>query len=214
MRPVRAGILLMSVLLAHGAPRHKTEPAVAAAGNAGEIASAREALRQATAELGENHPVTAFMLRNLALAMQEGGYSNYAEHYAQQSVAILERHFGPDDISLVPALNVLAEAAASQAHYAEARAFAMRAIAIGPEAGAHYGTALHNLAAVFQAEGRFRDAAELYRQALAVREKMLPSGHPYIRLTLAAMEQVQRSARARGTKDTGIGPQMKADKRR
>jgi tetratricopeptide (TPR) repeat protein len=188
-----AGILLTGVMLAHGAPRHKPEAAV---GNAAEIASARDALRQATAALGEDHPVTAFMLRNLALAMQEGGYSNYAEHYARQSLAILERHFGASDVSLVPALNVLAEAAVSQAQYAEARDFARRAIAIGPEAGGHYGTALHNLAAAFQAEGKFRDAAEFYRQSLAIREKVLPAGHPYIRLTRAALEQVQRSERA------------------
>jgi tetratricopeptide (TPR) repeat protein len=195
MKRVRTGILLASVLLAHGAPRHKTEIAAPPAGNASEIASAREALRHTTKELGENHPATALMLSNLALAMREGGYFNYAEYYAQQSLAILERHFGPNDVSLVPALNVLAEAAVSQTRYAEAREFAMRAVAIGPDAAAHYGTALHNLAAVYQAEGKFQEAAEFYRQALSVREKVLPPGHPYIRLTRAALEQVQRSAR-------------------
>ena len=187
---------MMSVLLAHGAPRHKTETAVApAGGQVDEIASARDALRQATAALGEDHPVTAFMLRNLALAMEEGGYPNYAEHYAKQSLAILERHFGASDVSLTPALNVLAEAAVSQARYDEARQFAMRAIVIGPDSGAHYATALHNLAAVFQAQGEFQDAAEFYRQALAIREKLLPAGHPYIRLTRAALDRVQRSVK-------------------
>ena len=195
MHRVHAAILLATVVSAHSAPRHKTVTAVAPAENASEIASAREALHQATAKLGEDHPVTAFMLSNLALAMREGGYFNYAEHYALQAMAILERHFGPDDVSLVPSLNVLAEAAVSQARYSEARKFAMRAVAIGPDAGAHYGTALHNLAAVYQAEGDFQDAAEFYRQALSVREKVLPPGHPYIRLTRAALEQVQRSAK-------------------
>ena len=71
----------------------------------------------------------------------------------------------------------------------------MRAVAIGPAAGPHYGTALHNLAAAYQAEGKFQDAVEFYRQALAAREKTLPAGHPYIRLTRAALEKVQRSAR-------------------
>jgi len=167
----------------------------AAAANADEIAPAREALRQATTALGEDHPVTAIMLRNLALAMQQGGYSNYAEPYAQRSLAILERHFGTDDVSLVPALNVLAEAAFSQARLAEARQFAIRAVAIGPASGAHYGTALHNLAAVFHAEGKLQDAAEFYRQALANREQLLPADHPYIRLTRAALQRVERSAK-------------------
>ena len=189
----------MSVLLAHGAPRHKAETSIApGGGHADEIASAREALRQATAGLGEDHPVTAIMLRNLALTMLEDGYANYAEHYARQSLAILERHFGPEDVSLVPALNVLAESAVSQARYDDACRFAMRAIAIGPDAGAHYATALHNLAAVLQAEAKFVDAAEYYRQALTIREQLFPAGHPFIRATRAALEQAQRSAKATG----------------
>jgi tetratricopeptide (TPR) repeat protein len=160
-----------------------------------EIASAREALREASATFGEDHPVTAFMLRNLALAMEDGGYPNYADHYAQQSLAILERHFGPNDVSLVPALNVLAEAAVMQWRYDDACKFARRAVDIGPDAGAHYATALHNLAAAYHAEGKLQDAAEYYLQALAIREKLLPPGHPFIRLTRAALQQVQRSAK-------------------
>jgi tetratricopeptide (TPR) repeat protein len=189
-------VILFTGVLAYGAPHHKAETVAPAGGSLAEIAAARDALRQSTAALGEDHPVTAFMLRNLALAMQQGGYSNYAEHYAQQSLAILEGHFGAADVSLVPVLNVLAEAAFSQARYGDARAFAMRAIAIGPDAAAHYGTALHNLAAVFQAEGKFQEAAGLYQQALAVREKTLPEGHPYIRLTRAALERVERAPTA------------------
>jgi tetratricopeptide (TPR) repeat protein len=190
---VRAWILLVSVLVAHGAPLDKMK--TAPPGNADEIAMAREALRQATASLGEDHPVTAIMLRNLALAMQEGSYANYAEHYARQSLATLERHFGASDVSLVPVLNVLTEAAVSEGRYAEAREFAMRAVAIGPAADAHYGTALHNLAAVCQADGQFQEAAAFYRQALAVRQKVLPAGHPYIGFTRAALDRVQRSAK-------------------
>ena len=196
MNWVQVGILLIGIPLAHGAPPLNAETgAPTAGGNMDEIAAARDRLRQVTATLGEDHPVTAIMLRNLALAMQEGGYPNYAERYAQQSLAILERHFGADDVSLVPALNVLAEAAVSEGRYAEAREFATRAVDIGPDAGAHYGTALHNLAAVCQAEGKLQDAAEFYRQALAVRQKALPPGHPYIRLTRAALDRVQRSAK-------------------
>jgi tetratricopeptide (TPR) repeat protein len=188
---------MLSVLLAHGAPRGKAGTVVGpAGGRLDEIASAREALRQATVTLGKDHPVTAFMLRNLALAMEEGGYPNYAERYAQESLAILERHFGSSDVSLVPALNVLAEAAVMQSRYDDACRFARRAVDIGPDAGVHYATALHNLAAAFHAKGRFQDAAEYYSQALAIREKLLPSSHPYIRLTRAALDQVRHSAKA------------------
>jgi len=186
----------MSVLLAHGESRHKAEAVTApGGGNASEISSARDALRQVTEALGEDHPLTGVMLRNLALAMQEGGYSNYAERYARRALAILERHFGQDDVSLVPVLNVLAEVDCSQRRYAEARDLEMRAVAIGPDAGAHYGTALHNLAAAYQADGKLEEAARYYRQALAARQQSLPAGHPYIRMTRAALERVERSAK-------------------
>ena len=205
MNWVLAGILLTTVLLAHGASRPKAQTVAPPAGNTDEIAAAREAVRQATDRLGENHPVTAIMLRNLALAMQEGGYSNYAERYAEQSLAILERHFGPSDVSLVPVLNVLTEAAVSQGRYADAQQLAERAVAIGPEAAPHYGTALHNLGAAFQAQGKFREAAEYYRQALKVREEELPAGHPYIQVTRAALKQVEREpGRKRNPNSTAV----------
>lgn len=189
MKRVCAGILL-AALLALGATRPAAETA-----ETSDIASAREAVRQSAARLGQDHPVTAFMLGNLALAMRQAGYLNYAEHYARQSLAILEHRFGPGDVSLVPSLNVLAEAAILQGKNAEGRDFALRAIAIGPDAGAHYGTALHNLAASCQAEGDFQNAAKFYSQALSVRERLLPAGHPYIRMSRNALNQAQRSAK-------------------
>src|SRR5579872_6510118 len=115
-----AGLLTMSPLLANAGSRQSTE-------NTQEIASARAALRQATAEFGPDHPATAMLLSNLALAMREGGYFNYADHYARQSVEILEKHFGPTDVSLAPPLNVLAESAVSQGRYDDALALARRA---------------------------------------------------------------------------------------
>ncbi|HEV2444361.1 MAG TPA: tetratricopeptide repeat protein [Candidatus Sulfopaludibacter sp.] len=195
MNWLRAATLLAGVLPAYGAAGHYAGTGAGPHGNAEEIASAREALRQATAAYGEDHPVTAFMLNNLALAMREGGYFNYAGQYAGQALAILERRFGPNDVSLAPPLNVLAEAAVSECRYGEARAFAMRAVAIGPDAGAHYGTALHDLAAVYHAEGNYGKAAEYYREALAAWEKVLPAGHPFFRITRMALDQVRRPAK-------------------
>ena len=179
-------MLTAGMLLAQGAP---------VAGQVEAIDSAREAVRESTAVLGADHPATAMMLRNLALAFEQGGYHNYAEHYAQRSLAILEASFGPEDVSLVPALNVLAETYAAQDRLTEARAIATRAAAIGPAAGPHYATALHNLAAIFQSEGKFKEAAEFYRRALSAREALLPPGHPYILITRAALRQVQRAGR-------------------
>ena len=192
-------MMAAGVLVAQCTPRH--DPA-----SGREIADARQAVQQATAALGEDHPVTAMMLRNLALAFEQGGYPNYAEHYAQRSIAILTARFGPGDVSLVPALNVLAEACVSQARYGEAREVAARAVDIGPGAGLHYATALHNLGAALQGEGQLRQAIESYQRALAEREALLPAGHPYIKVTRAALDQVQHAAKAAARRTKAAAP--------
>lgn len=140
--------------------------------NVAEIRSARQAVDAATATFGPEHPATAMMLRNLALAMEQGGYYGESESYAKRSLTILEATFGSSDVSLVPALNVLVETYAVQGRLGEAKRLALRAVAIGPDAGPHYATALHNLAAVMAAEGKTNEAAEFFRQAMA-------AGHPY-----------------------------------
>ena len=186
-----------TVVLAQAGPldRHEGSNTPCHSGSTEAIDSAREAVRESAGALGADHPVTALMLRNLALAFELGGYHNQAEYYAQRSLSILEATFGPEDVSLVPALNVLAETYATQARFTEARAIAMRAVAIGPGAGPHYATALHNVAATFEGEGRFKEAAEFYRRSLSAREAMLPPGHPYIQLTRAALQKVERAGR-------------------
>jgi tetratricopeptide (TPR) repeat protein len=156
------------------------------------VRAAREAVEAATRTYGAEHPATAMMVRNLALEFEQAGYANYAEYYARQAATALEAQFGPADPSLVPALNVLAEAEASQGRYADAERTARRAVAIGPSAEAHYATALHNLAAVLAAQGKRREAASVYTQALAARQVALPAGHPYIAITRAALERVAK----------------------
>jgi tetratricopeptide (TPR) repeat protein len=136
-----------------------------------ELADARDAVRVAEASNGPEHPATAMKIRNLALALNDAGYSRQAEHYALQAIAILESRFGADDVSLVPALNVLTEAYAAQGRFTEAARAGMRAVAIGPEAGPHYAVALHNVAAVLERQGKRRQAVDYYARSLAAAKK-------------------------------------------
>jgi len=131
-------------------------------------------------------------LRNQAVSYSQEGYYNKAEASAKRALEILEQCFGPRDVTLVPALNVLGETYIAEGRYVDAKAALERAVAIGPEAGAHYGTALHNLAAVYQCERQLAQARELYRRALVVREATLPVGHPFITVTRAALEKLER----------------------
>ena len=161
--------------------------------NAEAVSTARKAVRAAEDAFGANHPATAMILRNLALAYERTGFYNSAESAAKRSIAILESSFGPNDVSLAPSLNVLAEAYAAEGRYVDARKAAMRAVAIGPDAGAHYATALHNAGAIFESEGRLTEAGQYYRKALAARAALLPAGHAYTENTRAALARVEHA---------------------
>jgi tetratricopeptide (TPR) repeat protein len=170
--------------------------ALAGGGTAEEaIREARQNLNATAARLGPDHPVTGMMTRELALAFEQGGYHNYAIDYAGRAILILESRFGPNDVTLVPALNVLTEASVAEGRNTEALRYADRAIAIGPDAGAHYGTALHNAAVALFKEGRLPESEAMFKRALAARTATMPPGHPYIETTRAELQKVQRSAK-------------------
>jgi len=78
----------------------------------------------------------------------------------------------------------------------EARQFAIRAVDIGPGAELYYATALHNLAAVLEGEGRLDQAREFYARALSARQEMLPSNHAYVETTRAALDRLNRGVHA------------------
>jgi len=142
--------------------------------NAEAVVVARQAVASSEASLGHRHPVTAMILRNLALAYERCGSYNRAEAEARESLRILESLFGTRDESLVAPLNVLTETFADQGRYMDAMRMARRAIAIGPGAGLHYAVALQNVGALYEIEGRSQDAQKYYAQALSVRESLLP----------------------------------------
>ena len=176
------GILLAAALvLPHETPNNDT------------LSNARAAVTAAERSFGPEHPATAMILRNLALAYEEAGFYKRAESTALRSLASLEAAFGPGDVSLTPVLNVLTETYVAEGRWIDARRMALRAVAIGPDAEAHYATALHNLGAVFEAMGRPNEAAEYYKRALAVRESVLPPGHRYTELTRTALARLDRA---------------------
>jgi tetratricopeptide (TPR) repeat protein len=159
------------------------------------IQKARESLQMAEDKYGPDHPATAMMMRELALAFERSGYPNYAEQYALRSLAALEERLGANDFNLVPVLNVLAEAYAAQGRNTEALGTQMRAVAIGPAAGPHYGTALHNAAELLVRDGKLSQAEEMFGKALAAREATLPPGHPFIEATRKELQRVRKALR-------------------
>ena len=162
----------------------------------------RHAVDRAKADLGPRDPATAMMLRNLALAYIQTGDAAAAEESGKLAYSIIESRFGSADPALTPILNVLAECYASRGRVEEALKASEQAVAIGPSAGAHYGTALHNLGALREFSGDLRAAADFYRRAVDVKTKALGAEHPYVALSRAALRRVQRGEQV--TESTGL----------
>lgn len=152
----------------------------------------RQAADRADADLGPKSPTTAMILRNLALAYVEKGKISAAEKSAHRAYTIIESQFGSAEPGLTPILNVLAECYASTGRVAEAEEATKNAVAIGPLAGAHFGTALHNMGALREYSGDLEGAAHYYRRATEVKIETLGAGHPFVELSRAALRRVQR----------------------
>ncbi len=58
-----------------------------------------------------------------------------------------------------------------------------------------YATHLNNLAMVIQAQGRYEEAEEIYRQALEILNRLLGPEHPYTKGVKENLEIVEREAR-------------------
>jgi len=63
---------------------------------------------------------------------------------------------------------------------------------------ANYGAALNNLALVYDAQGKYADAEELYKRALEIKEKALGSDHPNVAKTLYNLALTARRMEAAG----------------
>ena len=152
----------------------------------------KRAVQRAAVDLGPGDPATAMILRNLALAYLQVGDVAAAEPAANLALSIFETRFGTKDVGLTPILNVLAECYASTGRLEVARRITERAIALGEDAGPHYGTALHNLGALHELSGDFEGAASFYTRAIAAKSESMGSAHPHVALSRAALRRVQR----------------------
>lgn len=160
------------------------------------VTSFQQAIAASENAMEENDPRLAMMWRNLAIAYSGAGLERKAERAALRSVGILETRFGPLDPSLVPSLNALGEALAMAGRYTEARHAFERAVKLNL-AGPHGATAVHNLAAMAQVEGRTAKAARLYEEALRQRVALLGEDHPATVATQTALGTVSRKGNDR-----------------
>ncbi|NEP60973.1 MAG: tetratricopeptide repeat protein [Symploca sp. SIO2G7] len=150
------------------------------------LAESALAIRQQI--LGQEHPLVAISLNNLAYLHERQGNYLEAELLYRQTLPILQRLLGDEHPAVATSLNNLALLYYRQGRYSEAeplyrQALEMRQRLLGDEHPA-VATSLNNLALLYYRQGRYSEAEPLYRQALEMRQRLLGDQHPDVATSL------------------------------
>lgn len=127
--------------------------------------------------LGEDHPIYARDLDNLALQYLAMGRYPEAEPLYRRALEIWRDILGEEHPDFAICLNNLATLYQEMARYAEAEPLFRQALDINRDAlgenHPNYAQSLNNLAALYREMGRYAEAEPLYEQALEVRREAL-----------------------------------------
>lgn len=134
-------------------------------------------------ELGQQHPKTAELLKELALWTRdaEGDYAE-AESLFTKEISIRRATQGPRHESVAEALKNLVYLQRHQEKLEEARASIQKALSIqrAKHGNEHMSVAesLYNLAAILLDENRYEKAEQIQRKSLALCQKLTEGPHP------------------------------------
>jgi CHAT domain-containing protein/tetratricopeptide (TPR) repeat protein len=148
----------------------------------GSLAAARDALRDAVAELEKQSPPNLIdlprALNNLAAVEQTLGELGPAEQQARKCLALYRTWDLPADLVMVETHNVLGTCAAERGRYHQAVDRFRDGIALcdklGPAADVAHSTLLLNLALLHKSQGDLDEALRGCRQALEVFQRVAP----------------------------------------
>ncbi|MFM6570621.1 MAG: tetratricopeptide repeat protein [Microcystis panniformis] len=160
------------------------------------IPLAEQALAIIKQQLGDNHPLTAQSLNNLALLYYSQGRYSEAEPLYKEALAISKQQLGDNHPDTAISLNNLAELYRVQGRYSEAEPLYKQALAIWKQqlGDNHPDTAisLNNLAELYKSQGRYSEAEPLYKEALSIWEQQLGDNHPLTALSLNNLAELYR----------------------
>jgi len=142
-----------------------------------------EALTIRKAELGKQHPDTAFSLNNLASLYDSQGRYGEAEPLYLEALTIRKAELGKQHPDTAFSLNNLALLYDSQGRYGEAEPLYLEALTIFRaklgERHSNTASSLHNLALLYHSQERYDEAEPMYREVLAIFKAELGEQHPY-----------------------------------
>jgi eukaryotic-like serine/threonine-protein kinase len=159
---------------------------------AGARAVAEENLRATIAVHGEEHPLVAVELNNLALVLYRLSDREGSARAFRRSLEIKEKLEGLETASAATTMGNLGGVEVELGHLEEAEALQQRALAIGEKLlGPEHPTvavSLTNLALLRREQGRIDEALALDARALAIKEKAFGgAAHAEVAVTIDAM---------------------------
>jgi len=158
---------------------------------------AEEALAIRRRLCGDNHPITAGSLLNLAAQHEANGDYARAEPLCREALEIRRHVLGDEHPDYATSLNNLAGLYESTGDYGRAEPLYRQALAIqkkvlGDE-HPNYAGSLNNLALLYDAMGDYDRAEPLYRQAMEIWKKALGEQHPNYATSLNNLAVLYRS---------------------
>ncbi|BAY76829.1 NB-ARC domain-containing protein [Nostoc linckia NIES-25] len=138
--------------------------------------------------LGEEHPLVASILNNLAALYHSQGRYSEAEPLYSQALALTRYLLGDEHPDVALSLNNLAGLYKSQGRYGKAEPLCLQALKLMQrllgEEHLYFANSLNNLAELYQTQGRYCEAEPLYLQALKLKQRLLGEEHPLVASTL------------------------------
>jgi tetratricopeptide (TPR) repeat protein len=147
--------------------------------------------------LGQEHPLVATSLNNLANLYQDMGNYQKVEPLFQRSLAIREKVLGQEHPDVASSLNNLAVLYKEMGNYQKAEPLYQRSLAIREKVlGKEHpsvATGLNNLAVLYQAQGNYSQAEPLFQRSLAIYQKVLGAEHPNVANSLNNLAALYRA---------------------
>ncbi|MGB3789701.1 MAG: FxSxx-COOH system tetratricopeptide repeat protein [Phormidesmis sp.] len=148
----------------------------------------KQCLNATQDHFGEEHPIVALSLNNLALLYDNQGRYDEAELLYLRALGLNQELLGEDHFAVAACLNNLAGLYSNQGRYDEAESLYLQVIdlcqRLSEERLPTIASSLNNLATIYINQGRYREAEPLYLRALKLWRQLSGESHPDVVLCL------------------------------
>ena len=127
--------------------------------------------------LGENHPIVADILNNLAVLYEFQGRYAEGELLCKHSLSLIKQRLGENNLDFAIRLNNLAGLYRCQGKYTEAESLYKHSLSLREqllgENNLYFANILNNLAELYLSQGRYAEAEPLCKRCLSLIEQLL-----------------------------------------